>query len=538
MEYLKSERKNILYSILLGLAGGLVGVSLFGLSGYMISLSFFDPPFFIIVLIIAVIKFFGMMKGAFKYIERLLSHDATFRLIGRLRLNYFKAAIQHHADTHSVKFIQRLNQYFEEVENYYIRIVYPYIVALLLSMLLIILSIYFGSVFVIMSTVVALVLLYAIPKMFEKRVTNDLRARNGVEDALYGRLYHYIHDFTDLFVTGRMQDKKKEISQEISRVKATEDKIAFSDAAMQFIAQLLQIAALLFIIFWLYEDMPLLVPMIMLLVLSYFDLVMPVMQPASRYRSVKEAVGVLNAETSPKPTITNDVSLDQIDVTLLDYRYATASVDVLKGITANFRRGEKHAIIGSSGSGKTTLLERIIEGGPSIRLGHDSEEVSQEALLQNASIMPQHLDFYNASVTDNVTLFGHLNRTREEVVEDLELMEMSYYTPEEMIEFTGRLSGGEQKRLHFIRMLAEDKSWWIMDEPTARLDDRLKQKMWDQILSQPTVIVSTHDLSRLEEFDYIHYMEQGSIIESGSYSRLMAEKGHVFQAVQRFNDYL
>ena len=63
MEFLKNERKQILYSIMLGLVGGLVGIALFGLSGYMISLSFFDPPFFVIILIIAVIKLFGMMKG-------------------------------------------------------------------------------------------------------------------------------------------------------------------------------------------------------------------------------------------------------------------------------------------------------------------------------------------------------------------------------------------------------------------------------------------------------------------------------------------
>lgn len=111
MEFLKNERKQILYSIILGLSGGLVGIALFGLSGYMISLSFFDPPFFVIILIIAVIKLFGMMKGAFKYIERLLSHEATFQLIGRLRLDYFRSMIRTDRNTHSVKFIQRLNQY-------------------------------------------------------------------------------------------------------------------------------------------------------------------------------------------------------------------------------------------------------------------------------------------------------------------------------------------------------------------------------------------------------------------------------------------
>src|SRR5699024_11489163 len=92
-------------------------LALFGLSGYMISLSFFETPFFVIILIIAVIKLFGMMKGAFRYVERLLSHEATFQMIGRLRLNYFRKSLALDEDTHSARFIQRLNQHFDRVED-------------------------------------------------------------------------------------------------------------------------------------------------------------------------------------------------------------------------------------------------------------------------------------------------------------------------------------------------------------------------------------------------------------------------------------
>src|SRR5699024_9054051 len=116
------------------------------------------PPFFIIILIIAVIKLFGMMKGAFRYIERLLSHEATFQMIGRLRLNYFKRSIDLKEDTHSVKFIQWLNQHFDQVEDYYIRIIYPYVTAALLSLILTILSFYIGAEIVILMIVTALFL--------------------------------------------------------------------------------------------------------------------------------------------------------------------------------------------------------------------------------------------------------------------------------------------------------------------------------------------------------------------------------------------
>ena len=108
MTFLKSEKLHVFYSIILGIIGGLVGTAIFGLSGYMISLSFFEPPFFLIILIIAMIKMFGLTKGVSKYLERLLSHDATFKMIGRLRRDYFKNSLASFQDTHSVRYIQKL----------------------------------------------------------------------------------------------------------------------------------------------------------------------------------------------------------------------------------------------------------------------------------------------------------------------------------------------------------------------------------------------------------------------------------------------
>ncbi|WP_373446106.1 ATP-binding cassette domain-containing protein [Salinicoccus bachuensis] len=538
MEFLKNERKQILYSIMLGLSGGLVGIALFGLSGYMISLSFFDPPFFVIILIIAVIKLFGMMKGAFKYIERLLSHEATFQLIGRLRLDYFRSTIRTGRNTHSVKFIQKLNQYFEQVENYYIRIIYPYIVAVLISLLLMVLSVYFGMAFVALTGGIALILLFAIPKVFESRMSQALEAREATDDDLYRRLYHFIHDYTDLWVTKKAEKEKARLSPDMKSIRKNEDKVAMYEAAMQFIAQLVQIAAIILIILMLHEDTPLWVPMVMLIALSYFDLVMPVMNPASQYRRVRTAVSELETDVPQADAVEDYPEVTAIQAADLNFRYPNASLDVLKDISVTFRKGEKHAIIGSSGSGKTTLIERIIHADPAVTIYNGGEETDHPALRADASIMPQQLDFYNATVMDNITLFGHVDRSQAEVGADLEALGMAHYAPQTAIEFTGRLSGGEQKRLHFIRMLAEDKPWWIMDEPTARLDDRLKQKIWDRILSKPTLIISTHDLSRLESFDFIHYMEQGRIIESGPYEELMQQKGAVYQAVQRFKDFL
>lgn len=539
MEYLTGERKQIFYSILLGLAGGLVGVALFGLSGYMISLSFFEPPFFVIILIIAVIKLFGMMKGAFRYVERLLSHEATFQMIGRLRLNYFRKSLALDEDTHSARFIQRLNQHFDRVEDYYIRIIYPYITAALLTLILIMLAFYINIESVLLMTAASILLLVAIPKLFERLDYKEARRREEVDSTFYMKLYHYIHGYTDLFVTKRIQSHRTKMDGYLSRIRHSEDRQDLFDSLMVLAANIIQITVLALIIFIMYRETPMLVPMVMLLALSYFDQVVPVMQPASSYRTVKDAVGELDAEdTIRRLAADTPAGVSRVEIKDLRYKYRDTAADVLKDVSATFNEGQKHAVIGSSGSGKTTLLGRIIEGDDHIHLYEGDGKPVTGTIRRDASIMPQHLDFYNATVEDNITMFGHMDVSPETIRNHLESLEMAYYAPETMITHTGRLSGGEEKRLHFIRMMAEDGKWWIMDEPTARLDDRLKQIIWDRIMERDTIIVSTHDLGRLDEFDQIHYMEEGTIIESGDYSSLMARRGAVYEAVMRYADNL
>src|SRR5699024_6992706 len=211
MGYLTGERKQIFYSILLGLAGGLVGVALFGLSGYMISLSFFEPPFFVIILIIAVIKMFGMMQGDFRY-------------VGRLRLNYFRKSLALDEDTHSARFIQRLNQHFDRVEDYYIRIIYPYITAALLTLILIMLAFYINIESVLLMTAASILLLVAVPKLFERLDYKEARRREEVDSTFYMKLYHYIHGYTDLFVTKRIQSHRTKMDGYLSRIRHSEDR--------------------------------------------------------------------------------------------------------------------------------------------------------------------------------------------------------------------------------------------------------------------------------------------------------------------------
>src|SRR5699024_5601166 len=140
MEYLRNEKKHVVYSILLGVIGSLSGIAIFGLSGDMISLSFVEPPIVVILLIISMSKLFGLAKRALPYLDRLMPQNATCTLIASMRTTYCESTLSDDKDRHDVRSIQTLSRHFEDIENYYITIIYPYIVAVLLSIAIILLS--------------------------------------------------------------------------------------------------------------------------------------------------------------------------------------------------------------------------------------------------------------------------------------------------------------------------------------------------------------------------------------------------------------
>lgn len=512
MTFFKNERSRVLLSIVLGIIGGLVGISIFGLSGYMISLSYFEPPLFIIILIIVVIKLFGMVKGVFRYFERLFSHEATFELINRLRSNYFKDSI-HSAETPNHEwFVSRLNTHFERIEDYYIRIIYPFMTTAFIAVILTLLSMLVNMTLVAIVFVFSLVTLIVIPLLFQNKLKVLDVENNTKLGQLYMGMYHLIHGYTDLYVSDRIEDKKHDTLEIFKEVNDIERKRMKTENIMIFMAQVFQIVAIVLIILLLETTHALYLPMLILLFLNFAEIIFPVLRPAAEYKNVKSSLTEIEKKRVQIEEMTEHIILEDHS-----FRYEGSKRDALYGVNFKVAPGEKHAIIGPSGSGKTTLLNQLLR-------------------TKSASVMPQFLDFYNATVYDNVTMFGANDVSEEQVNKLLDEYQLTTVRSDTNIYYTHHMSTGEQKRLQLIRMLLEDKDIWILDEPTAGLSSELSKKVWDTISSQDTVIVATHDLGHLEIFDYIHYIENGRIIETLSQKEAMKQGTHIYEAVQNFNE--
>lgn len=507
MNFLKNEQIKVYLSIILGILSGLVGVSIFGLSGYMISLSYFNPPLITIIFIIVIIKLFGLSKGAFKYFERIFSHEATFQLINRLRIDFLNQTLANHTKTRDVRLIERLNKHFDDIEGYYIRILYPIITAVSIALIVVILSILVSTKLIVIFGVFSLLVLLVVPLIFKRVFERIYDEESGVESTLYLKLYNLIYGYTDFFINKEVDEKKHEIYKLIERYNEKKFMHRNMTHIMRMTAQLLQITGLSLIIY--VVDDVLLLPMLLLIFINVVELLVPVMQPVSELSRVKKIIKNIEGHFEKDRAFNDTLSVKD-----LTFRYENSKRDVLKRVTLNVKQGEKHVIIGPSGSGKSTLLHHLI--------------------TEDASVMPQFLDFYNGTLNDNLTMFGKNEIEADELKEYLDDFNLKELELDDYMYATRHMSAGEMKRLHAIRMILERKNTWIMDEPTARLNDILREKMWDLILKQETLIVVTHDLSHLDEFDFIHYLKDGEIVETITSDALKEESSEIKKITERF----
>jgi len=200
-------------------------------------------------------------------------------------------------------------------------------------------------------------------------------------------------------------------------------------------------------------------------------------------------------------------------------------VEVLKGITLNFRRGKATAIVGPSGCGKSTLLmtlaglERPDSGSVEID-GQTITDMGEDALaefrgqkigivFQSFHLMPTMTALENVAVP--LELAGRSDafvRARDELAA-VGLADRASHYP-------SQLSGGEQQRVALARALVGDPSILLADEPTGNLDERTGSSIIDLLLGQrarrgSTLVMVTHDLSLAARCDEIVRLHSGEV---------------------------
>jgi putative ABC transport system ATP-binding protein len=217
----------------------------------------------------------------------------------------------------------------------------------------------------------------------------------------------------------------------------------------------------------------------------------------------------------------DDIILELTDVRRT-FRMGEVSVQVLKGVSFQVRRGEFLAVVGPSGSGKTTILNLIggLDSPTSGVIRYQNQDLTRanrkELTRYRRDAIGFVFQFYNLvpnlTARENILVTTEISQTPRDVDEVLQLVDLT----DRADHFPAQLSGGEQQRIAIARAFAGNPELLLCDEPTGALDFETGKKVLRVLLDLnrqlgKTVIVITHNSALAQVADRVIHLRSGEI---------------------------
>lgn len=234
-----------------------------------------------------------------------------------------------------------------------------------------------------------------------------------------------------------------------------------------------------------------------------------------------------------------------IELNNVSFRYQKTMPNVLDNLSLKIRPGQYVAIVGKTGCGKSTLI-RILLGfekpqkGAVYYDGKDINSMDVKSLRQKIGVVMQNGKLFQGDIYSNITISAPqltLEQAWEAaemagMADDIRQMPMGMHTI--ISEGHGGISGGQRQRLLIARAIAPKPRILMFDEATSTLDN-ITQKQVSESLERLkcTRIVIAHRLSTIRHCDRIVVLDQGKIVEDGTYEELLERKGHFAELVER-----
>ncbi|HRS21841.1 MAG TPA: NHLP bacteriocin export ABC transporter permease/ATPase subunit [Clostridia bacterium] len=226
-----------------------------------------------------------------------------------------------------------------------------------------------------------------------------------------------------------------------------------------------------------------------------------------------------------------------IEVSHVSFRYREDGPLVLKDVSFEIKEGDYVALVGTSGCGKSTLFRILLgfekpETGEIYYDGQDLAKLDIRAVRRQLGVVLQNGQLMTGNILSNIIGTNHRLTIEDAweaarmagIEEDIREMPMGMFTI--ISEGAGTISGGQKQRLMIARAIVNKPRIIFFDEATSALDNRT-QAIVSQSLDklQATRVVIAHRLSTIMNCNKILVMDQGKIVEHGTYMELMAKEG-------------
>ncbi|MDN7243287.1 thiol reductant ABC exporter subunit CydC [Planococcus sp. N028] len=544
------EKRDVALAIFFGFIAGIAGVALLASSGYLISKAALTTQMTTLVVMAACLKLFGFASALSRYAERLYSHRATFTMLSNLRVSFFERlsplAPNLFQRYRSGDLLARIVGDVESLQNFLLRVFYPPIVLAIVFLS----TIFFASFF---SMSIAFVLLAGwlltvviVPALFawqKRKINSKTRASRGT---LSTEATEFLYGFRDLKIYQQLEQKEQQLGQLVDAYAQDQQKEGkrevYSQSVNALVALLVSLVVLAIGAYFVVsgELEGLYLAMLVMLSLAVFENVTPMAVFPAYFEDSRKAANRLDKVVGAGIQYEGQkvLSSGPIDIVAenVSYTYPEEERPALDHVSFELMPGSKTAIVGPSGSGKSTLMQvllHIVQGDSgSVRVnGEDINSLDQEKLWNRINVVLQENHFFFGTIRSNLSIANEA-ASDEELKNVLGKVELGAFSLDMKIEEKGQnLSGGEKQRLAIARAMLKNEALWLLDEPVSSIDSVTAKSIYDRLFEQgkeDTFVIISHDLSGLEQMDQIIVMEQGRIVETGSYNALMERKGYFY----------
>lgn len=503
----------------------------------------------------------AITRTAGRYFERLVSHDATFRVLQHLRIYTFSKLLPLSpaglARYGQGELLNRVVADVDTLDHLYLRVLSPLVgafvvivvVTLGLSVLDLTLAITLGGIM--------LLTLFILPPLFYQAGKSTGQNLTHLRGQYRQQLTSWLQGQAELTIFGasvryRTQMETTELQWHEAQRRQSE-LTALSQAVMLLIGALAVVMML-----WMASggvggntQPGALIALFVFCALAAFEALAPVTGAFQHLGQVIASALRITELTEQKPEVTfpdtESTVSEQITLTLreVSFSYPGQTQKALDTLSLLAKPGEHIAILGRTGCGKSTLLQLLTrawdpQSGEILINDHPISTLNEAALRQCISVVPQRVHLFSATLRDNLLLAAP--HASDEALSGM----LCRVGLEKLLEGDGlnawlgeggrQLSGGELRRLAIARALLHDAPLMLLDEPTEGLDATTESQMLElinDVMRNKTVLMVTHRLRGLSRFNQIIVMDNGHIIEQGNHADLLARQGRYYQFKQR-----
>ena len=542
-----NHSRRLLLGTILAITSLSASIGLLSLSGWFLAASFLvgSTILFNFFYPSSGVRGLAIGRTISRYFERLVTHDATFRVLAELRISVFKkliplspSGLNHFRNS---ELLNRLVADVDTLDTLYLNLLSPFISAIMVITFMAIGLSFVSALLAVIICSTLLALLFIFPAIFYRLGQKSGKKIIQARAEYRSQFIEWIQLNAEFLIFGlvpQMTQKLEKTEQTWLHSQSKESQLTgFSNALLTFINGILVCVVFLLVTTAIdassADNPEALVALVIFCVMASAEILMPIGISFLHLGQLMTAAERLNDLIEQRPLVEfngstrwQKIAENQplVRFEKVTFSYPSNHQATLNGLSFEVKKGQKVAILGKTGSGKSTIFQLLNRhydptSGQILLANCNVADYSEATLRSHLVTLSQRVHIFSQTLRDNL-LMGNPQATDEQLKLVLERVELAYLLQEQDLDLWlgegGRpLSGGEQRRLGLARVLLSNAELVLLDEPTEGLDRETEQQILMLIFAHcqaRTLLMITHRLQGLERFDRVYRIDNGQLL--------------------------